>query len=94
MLSTQVVLGSMTPVGVVTQPPAIPLSTDSLPAQGLLTHANTDHPTIPATGSTDQAQTLSTTGIKHRGKKRNWKRSNTTYCKPSSEVLRTPQHRT
>ena len=65
MLSTQVDLGSMTPE-VATQPPVFPASNDFLSAQGLITHANTDHPTIPTTGSTDQAQTLPTRGRKHR----------------------------
>ena len=50
MSATQVVLGPMTPVEAATQPPAITLSTDSLPALGLITDANADHPTVPTTG--------------------------------------------
>ena len=58
MSTTQVDLGPMTPVGDAQHPPAITLSTDFLSAQGLHSPANTVHPRVPTTGSTDQAETL------------------------------------
>jgi hypothetical protein len=58
MSTTQVDLGPMTPVGDAQPlPPAITLSTDFLSAHGIATPANTVHPRVPTTGSTDQAET-------------------------------------
>ena len=66
MSTTQVDLGPMTPVGDAQQlPPAITLSTDFLSAHGIATPANTVHPRVPTTGSTDQAETLPPTWRQH-----------------------------
>jgi hypothetical protein len=62
---TQVELGPMTPAAALPTP-LIALSKDSLPAHGLLTDTNADHPMVPSTGSTDKALTLPKTGRKHR----------------------------